>query len=248
MLREHELNTRWWGEPVGIVDRLEWLALPARERERQLRAFAWVELKASLSGALPRAALRRAGFFQVDTQLQFRIALEGLPRATSATELVVEAADRVPFCLEAEALARFEHERFSALPGITAARLSERYALWGNRLIAAHPADCLRVSSRAGQVQGWFLAARRATQIDLTLAMSSRAATVSGHLLYQRALASYAERGARVGAASFQATNTAVHNIYASLGARFVRPTGCWFWVRAARASRAGAARESGHD
>ncbi|MBK8481471.1 MAG: hypothetical protein IPL40_09895 [Proteobacteria bacterium] len=232
MLREHELNSRWWGEPVGIVDRLDWIELPARERERQLRAFAWVELKAPLHGALPLAALRRAGFYQVDTQLHFRIALEGLRRTTSAAELVVEAADRAPFRLEAEALARFEHERFSVLPGMTAARLSERYALWGNRLITAQPADCLRVSSRAGQVQGWFLAARRATQIDLTLAMLSREATVSGYLLYQLALASYAERGARIGAASFQASNTAVHNIYASLGARFVRPTGCWFWVR----------------
>lgn len=233
MLREHELNTSWWGEPVGIVDQLELLDAPESERERRLRAFAWVELKAPLSSAVPLAALQRAGFFQVDTQLHFRIGLDRLPSPSeSAAELVVDAADRTPFRLEAAGLAPFQHERFSCLPGCTAARLSERYALWGNRLLAAHPADCLRLSSRSGQVQGWFLGARRETRIDLTLAMLSREATVSGQLLYHRALLTYAERGARVGAASFQAGNTAVHNIYAHLGARFVQPTGCWFWIR----------------
>lgn len=240
MVREHELNSRWWGEPVGIVDSLELLSWPAQEREARLRAFAWVELKAPLDAQLPWAALGRAGFFQVDTQLHFRLGLAGLRCTPSAAELLVETAERTPFRLAADALAPFRHERFSLLPGASLARLSERYALWGNRLLAAQPEACLRLSNRAGQVQGWFLAARRGTQIDLTLAMLSREATVSGQLLYQRALATYAEQGARVGAASFQASNTAVHNIYANLGARFVQPTGCWFWWRGDGASGAG--------
>jgi hypothetical protein len=62
--------------------------------------------------------------------------------------------------------------------------------------------------------------------------MLHRAATVSGMYLYQRAIVEYARLGARVGYARFSVENTAVHNIYARLGAQFLGAVGVWFWVR----------------
>jgi hypothetical protein len=55
---------------------------------------------------------------------------------------------------------------------------------------------------------------------------------MSGFELYARCLAEYARRGYRSGSASFSILHTAVHNIYAQLGARFETPLGIWFWVR----------------
>jgi hypothetical protein len=82
-------------------------------------------------------------------------------------------------------------------------------------------------------VQGWFLSQPAAAGLNLTLAATSRNARVSGFLLYEKSLAAYAAKGHRIGFASFSVTNTAVHNIYAKLGARFTAPIGIWFWIAA---------------
>ncbi len=50
-------------------------------------------------------------------------------------------------------------------------------------------------------------------------------------LLYQEAFVAYAGRGHRLGNASFSVTNTPVHNIHATLGARFMPPGGNWLWI-----------------
>jgi hypothetical protein len=82
------------------------------------------------------------------------------------------------------------------------------------------------------KLQGWFLS-RPVKQhgLNLTLAMLSNTAEISGMLLYQQACVAYAERGYRLGHASFSVTNTAVHNIYATLDARFIPPGGNWLWL-----------------
>jgi hypothetical protein len=61
--------------------------------------------------------------------------------------------------------------------------------------------------------------------------MLAKDARVSGMLLYHKACITYAGMGYRVGEASFSATNSAVHNIYARLGARFTAPSGNWLWI-----------------
>ena len=118
-------------------------------------------------------------------------------------------------------------------PGATPERVNARYALWAEELLREHPATCLRVLE-GGEVQGWFLARVPETEgargLELTLAMLRRGARISGHGLYQRALVALGERGHRTGSASFSITNTAVLGIYASLGARFLPPRGCWLW------------------
>jgi hypothetical protein len=67
--------------------------------------------------------------------------------------------------------------------------------------------------------------------LELALAMLSSESAISGFDLYSVAIAAYSARGFRLGFASFSVTNTAVHNIYANLGARFLEPKECWLWL-----------------
>jgi hypothetical protein len=232
MIREHAFNTRWWGQPVGIVaDAAQLFAADVATRKKALAAFAWVEYKAPLAAAVAAADLSRAGFFQCDTQLEFRIHLAQVPVTPSLESLVVRAADAAPFQVPTASVAHFRFERFAHLPGATAEKLDQRYALWANEIIAAHPKWCFEVVSD-GKVQGWFLSETRGRSLQLTLAMNHREAKVSGLYVYQRALVEYARRGARMGTAGFSVSNTPVHNIYAHLGAVFTPPIGCWLWVR----------------
>lgn len=230
MIREHAFNSRWWGSKVGILSDLAFFSLSSFEQAKQLGEYAWVEFVSPLDAVSPQT-LARAGFAQVDTQVNFKLDLRHLPPLPDFTDLVVESADQVPFAIEADDLALFQHERFRHLPGITPARLNQRYALWSSILIAEQPQWCLRIQ-HASHVQGWFLSRHDENGFDLTLAALSRDATISGMLLYHKALAVYAERAQRVGGARFSVANAAVHNIYARLGARFLAPTGYWLWLR----------------
>jgi hypothetical protein len=228
MIREHAFHTRWWGEPVGVVDDFAFVALPAEERERALSAFAWVELRAPLHAADP-LALAHAGFVQIDAQIPFKIRVNRVAGGPSLDELTVERASEHPFTVDAPA--PFGHERFRHLPGITAEKIAERFALWSRLQIAAAPEWCLRIGA-GGATQGWFLSAMERDGLHLDLAMLHRDATISGAYLYRKSLLAYAALGAQIGTARFSVENTAVMNIYASMGAQFLAPVGIWLWTR----------------
>jgi hypothetical protein len=234
MIRRHEFNSVWWGSPVGIVDDDAFFDLGPTERAALLAPWAWVEHKAPAEAARS-ARIAVAGFVPVDVQLAFRIGLAPLRSSPSLERLDVVFADEPhavegAFSFDSARLADFAHERFEALPGIIPERTNERYALWARELAASAPATALAVRE-GSEVQGWFLSRPIDTGLHLTLAMLARDARISGHSLYQRALLAYAARGHRLGMAEFSASNTAVHNIYAALGARFVSPTACWMWI-----------------
>jgi len=230
MIRLHDFNTRWWGSPVGIVDDAGFFSLPPNDRDQLLAPYQWVEFKSGFADAPPLPALARAGFFLADTQIQFRIGLKPKPGSACEEELTVQFAHETPFALRDEDLALFEHERFQHLPPPAGSRINARYAEWARLLIREHPETCLRIL-RGGEVQGWFLSSPAESGLNLTLAMAHRAARISGFLLYEKGLNAYAAQGHRIGWASFSVTNTAVHNIYAKLGARFIAPAGIWLWV-----------------
>lgn len=230
MIREHVFNTQWWGEKVGFVYDSDFFTLtPGRQREL-LGNFAWAEFVAPLDKVSPRL-LTRSGFFQADTQISFKVDMTRIPPLPGFTDLQIASAADEPFAIAPDDLAPFEHERFKHLPEISTEKLAARYASWAKALITAQPEWCLRVT-HGEQVQGWFLAERDAEGFHLTLAALHRKAQISGMLLYQVALGEYVRLGQRVGGARFSATNTAVHNIYAKLGARFMAPSGCWLWMR----------------
>jgi hypothetical protein len=108
--------------------------------------------------------------------------------------------------------------------------LSQRYALWSNQLIQEQGQWCLEILEN-GQVQGWFLSRiEQGKGLNLALSMLHRDAGISGMLLYQKAMVTYAKMGARIGRAAFSVFNTPVLNIYANLGARFLPGSVCWLW------------------
>ena len=234
MIGEHHFNSRWWGSSVGISNNPELLTLPAAQRASLLRHYAWVELLLPLHQAVPYLReIAASGFMQVDSQLNFRIHLKRLAvRSTSAMEqLTVETAVDAPPDVSSRPFAPFVYERFLALPGVDQERVDQRIALWSEELLTASPEHCLTILYQ-GRPQGWFLARPDPDKgLNLTLAMSAANATVSGIYLYQKALFEYQKRGYRMGWASFSVRNSAVHNIYTSLGATFLPPTGSWFWL-----------------
>jgi len=231
MIREHAFNTAWFGEPVGIVE-LPFFDLPLAERRAQLARFAWVEVGCDDPTTALRLQLGETGFRFVDLQLNFRVGLREEARA-SAGGLEVSFASDVGFEVPLADMPAFPTERFRHIPGMDDARLTERYRGWANALVAEAPAHCLRVI-HGGAVQGWFLSRPSKPGLQLALAFSHRQATISGQTMYEASLGAYAARGERLGWASFSASNTPVHNIYAHLGARFTAPTERYLWVRPA--------------
>ena len=230
MIREHEFNTRWWGARVGILSDPGFFDLSVETRLDMLAGFAWVEYYAALESCAAPGKISAADFYQVDTQIPFRIGLPRIAATPSVERLRVRTAEVNPFRLSADDLAPFKHERFRFLPGMTERKLNQRYAQWSNLLIEQQPSWCLEVLD-GDTVEGWFLACMdERNRFELTLAMLRSGAGISGLLLYQRAMVEYARRGVRVGSAKFSVTNTPVVNIYSSLGARFLAPLGCWLW------------------
>jgi hypothetical protein len=234
MIKLHEFNTAWWGAPTGIVTDAAFFALPLPEQRAALQAYEFVEFRAPLDERHPHLGLRRAGFFWADTRLAFRLDLRPIAAPSSNLE-VISAADS-PFTLGPDDLAHFEHEPFIHLPGITADRLTERYARFARQVLAEHPGWCMRVSS-GGVTQGWFFARPQPDGLlNLTLAALHRRATISGAHVYRAGTHAYGRRGARLGTADFSVLNTPVPNIYAALGARFLTPRGGWLWIRSGAA------------
>ena len=236
MIREHAFNSRWWGAPVGIVHDDAFFALTPMDQAAALSPFEWVEFNETMDQIPSPVKLQAAGFFLADVHISFRLNLQKVPPYQSAAALRVRSAAQRPFSVDPKALKSFEHERFQHLPGIEQCKIDERFALWSEELIQNSPQFCLEILHR-DIVQGWFLSQLVPGRgLNLTLAMLSNDATVSGLLLYQRACQFYAQHGERLGWASFSASNTAVHNIYAELGARFIAPKLYWLWISSPKA------------
>jgi len=229
MIREHAYNTSWWGAPVAAVEDASFFTLAPDAQQAALRAYAWAEFKSPLASAPPLTTMAESGFTLVDVQIGFRLMLSDVPDSSSLADLVCQPADVAPFEIGPDEMRDFEHERFQQIPGAGPERLAQRYVRWSNQLVREHPGWCLRVLYQ-GTVQGWFLAAPAKQGLYLTLAMLSRTAQVSGLHLYQKAIRTYAAKGARIGYASFSARNSAVLNIYSQLGARFTPAEGIWLW------------------
>jgi hypothetical protein len=233
MIKCHDFNTEWWGQEVGIVTDPTFFDLDETSRLVSLEKFAWVECVLPISKLPNRRKLANSGFFFTDTQVRFRIDLTRVRPGECAQALRLVPASQVPFEVPADELRPFLHERFYVLPGASQAKVSQRYARWASNLLRENPETCYRVISKDA-VQGWFLSQPHSAGLELTLAMLSAQATTSGFDLYARALAEYAVANFRLGFASFSASNSPVHNIYANLGARFLEPRECWIWIRGA--------------
>jgi hypothetical protein len=224
VIREHAFNARWWGAPVGIVEEpATFFAAPAEARQAALEPFAWTEVRVPAGAAWDRAAAASDGFVAADVQIGFRIGLRRLPAPGPSTQ-ALQVVPAVPFA--GRRLAPFGSERFHVL-GAPEDLVDARFAAWAEDLRTAAPDWCFEVRSE-DEPQGFFCSTPAEGGLHLALAGLYRDATVSGALVYGAALHAYAARGARSGWAAFSARNHAVHNVYASLGARFVSATEIW--------------------
>ena len=230
MVRRHEFNSDWWGENAGIVTDPAFFELPLKEQDTMLSPYAWVEFRALAGLSPPLERIQQAGFSQTDVQIRYRLTFSRIKTSESIENLTIRFADEQHFTIDVGDTKSFIHERFMALPGITAQKLNERYALWGNRIISECPERCVQVFSDS-RLQGWFLSQSTSERLNLTLAMLHKDASIPGSLLYQKALLAYRERGEHAGGSSFSATNPAVLNIFSSLGARFIKPELFWIWI-----------------
>lgn len=229
LIRQNPYDSAWWGQSVGAITAGSFFERDVASSRDALKPFAWVEFKAPLDEAPPFAVLQQLGFVLADVQMPFRLALKTVPDALCLSELECCSAALAGFEVDPSLIRDFEHERFLQLRGIAQAKLCERYAHWANQLVREHPewSFCLR---RAGKVQGWFLSEPAPRGLSLTLAMLSKSATVSGAVLFHKALRAYAAMGAGIGFASFSVRNTPVLNIYSTLGAKFLPVIGNWLW------------------
>lgn len=229
MIDEHRFNSNWFGAKVAIIRDPQFFAQPDADVRAQLSRWAWAELRCGAEVA-DRRRLASLGFFLADTQMHFRLGLSALEATPSIAGLGLRWADQAPFEVPSQGMAEFHHERYRHVPGVTPARLNERYARWAKDLIASSPATCLQVEVD-GAPQGWFLSAPQGKKLQLTLAMTASGARISGFHLYLAAGVAYAQKGFSLGEASFSVHNTPVLNIYARLGARFVSTEDAWLWV-----------------
>ncbi len=231
IIHEHAFNASWWGQPVGIIDDGAFFDYPADEKRKALEQYAWVEYKTIADDVHQSLKLCRNGFFHGDTRIDFRIALDRIPKSPSLDAFEVFSASERPFAIEMGHFRSFEHERFYEIPGVTKELVDKRYAIWACQLISKHPDWCVQVFSQ-GKLQGWFISQPAGIGLNLVLAMLHRDAHISGMYLYQKACLHYAAKGSRLGWANFSVYHTNTHNIYSELGARFLPPIDWWLWVR----------------
>jgi hypothetical protein len=226
--RLHEFNTEWWGENVGIVDIGNLSKINDQQVITELSPYHWVEARTNDSNSVDLERMRSLGFFQVDTQVHFRIRLSAIEYSSSLKGLDVAFADEQPFKIVYDDILDFSADRFARLPGCTPEKNKQRYSLWSEHLMKSQPENTLCVL-KDGEIQGYYLSQKNESGFQLTLAMLSTDSQITGMHLYHRALLAYKERGIRIGGASFSVNNLPVLNIYANLGARFISTERFWF-------------------
>ena len=224
MICENEFNSAWWGKRVGILTDPGFFSLPRGDQACLLDPFDWVEFRSPLDTAPPAAVLSATGFCMADTQIDFRVALRRVP-ISDRCALELRFADESPFAVEGPELRDFRHERYLQLPGITAAKVNDRYARWANLLVRESPAWCVQAFHRSRLQGSVSLAA--APGLNLALAMLHREATISDAPLSRNHVRIRSE--AQVGWASFSVSNVEVANMYAGWAATSRRPqaAGC---------------------
>ena len=180
-----------------------------------------------------RGCLPRAGFQEVDFSLQ--VALNGL-QSTKLPEARAElreatAADHES--IKRIAAAGFQHGRYHADPRFPRELADRRYSQWmANALSGDDPHDRVFVLGEPGRVQGFYHVSMEEAVSDLRLASVAPElkGTMLGFDLYASILHVLKHRGVRRVIASISAANTAVMNVFATLGFRFSQPEMIYHW------------------
>ncbi len=232
MIGIHDFNSEWWGGPVGIIRDSAFFSLARAESERLLEPYDWVEFKATRGDLAIESAAARCGFQFVDLQIVYKAGLNKSSPPGREIALDLVSAESVEFDLNPDQLTEFTAERFSILPGITPARISQRYVAWARMLSKNNPKLCFEAQQN-NTAQGWVFAepTDSPSGLNFTLVMTSRTSQVRGYDIYRAALQQFATMGFAFCQAAFSAFNVPAHNIHSMLGARFLDPMICWIWI-----------------
>ena len=227
LIKVHDFNSSWYGKKVGIITDVEFFSLPQKEQDDLLSLYEWVEYRTLLGAKLPLHQIHRSGFFRAETNLRFRLNLKSLNPTDSTDSLTIRTFEEENFRIDPTEIATFKQSHLYYLPGITTEMITELFSLFGNRIIDNQPDRCMQILLN-GEVQGWFLSEKTESGLNLTLGMAHKEAEIFGFVLFKKAFLTYAEWNEKIGYAAFSASNGAAHNIYSTLGARFVEPEGIW--------------------
>jgi RimJ/RimL family protein N-acetyltransferase len=180
-----------------------------------------------------RACLPRAGFQEVDFSLQ--VSLNGLQTAKlpEARAELREATAADHESIKRIAAAGFQHGRYHADPRFPRDLADRRYSQWmTNALSGDDPQDRVFVLGETDHVQGFYHVTMEKDVSDLRLASVAPEfkGTMLGFDLYASILHVLKQRGVRRVVASISAANTAVMNVFATLGFRFSQPEVIYHW------------------
>jgi len=176
--------------------------------------------------------LRSLGFFHAELQLDYLLALAGRALPPAGPALVRPARPDDDEAMLQIAATRFPGGRFRHWTGVTAEMIGVRYRNWVAQILERHR-DLALVLETDGRVLGFFASEPTTDpkRVNLTLgAVAQAAPRLLGHHLFTSALALYGQRGYTLAGASLAANNLAVLNLYASLGAAFVKAVEFFQW------------------
>ena len=236
-----------FGFPVAVY-RTGAERLDAAERELFPSRFrSWVEqrgislcactIPANEAYSFWKCYLAEADFRIVDFSVQ--ATLNGLQRARlpeARTELR-EAQPSDADAIEAIATQAFRYGRYHADPLFPRELADRRYGHWvRNALMAQATVDRIYVMGEPGSVQGFYHVTVEEGISDLRLAAVAPAlrGTLLGFDLYVSVLHLLKGLGIRRVVTSISAANTAVMNVYATLGFSFSTPEMIFHWRRGA--------------
>jgi RimJ/RimL family protein N-acetyltransferase len=210
----------------------ERLARWAGQRQVEL-----IGCRLSGSEAVLSALLDQCGFRFVEASLRAELA-PLLPDRLPAARVAVRPAapeDRAPLLEIAESA--FDSGRYHADPRVPRALANARYRFWlDNALSRPGPGTRVFALGAAGHPTGFFHVEVGAEAADLRLSAVDPEGNsgIAGFALYAGVLRALASEGVRRVSARLTATNTAVVNLYASLGFRFADPEIVRHWHSAA--------------
>ena len=224
MISQHDFNTRWWGQPVGISTEPSLLTRSPDILGQLVEPFSWVEVRCPLD-QLPSGWLGPENGFQfVDVQLSYRAPLHNLAPLSRSTSIVPASESGLGDLAD---LAPFTAERYSKLPGITPELLALRYKKWAEDLVAEHPDWCATVLHE-DRTAGYVFGSPDGTSAHFVLAASSTRATTPGLVIYLAAAQFFASKGARQMQSALSSTNVGALNAHMPLRCRFLQATGVW--------------------
>ena len=211
-----------------------WPDPPAVRALMQQHAMHAVTCRGPAGDVNRRRFLHAVGFVFAEMQFDCTLALAGrqLPERPQGVLRPAGVADDEQI-LEIAATS-FRVVRFYGLRGVTAEMIGTKFRNWTTKILGQQR-DLAVVLELDGKIVGYFASERTADpkRVNTTLAASKSThprVRLVGYELFSSALAWYGQAGFTLAGATISANNLAVLNLYASLGAGFVRAVEFYQW------------------